>query len=176
MSELCCWSKELRLWENYYFSPRDLDLQRCSKRYKHIFPSMLNQNSCLMAKFGPSGNEVSKMSLSPSSTALKWGLFSCVIIGLFRSLFYNAKIKMGRLEQKKSATYLQIVTLDYLIHHLTKTSCSEIETCRLTFDAMVTLHSEANWVKSPFKSYMIENIKRIKQPTIAGRFFVKNCK
>ena len=125
-----------------------------------------------MGKFRLTGSEVLN-ELSPC--ALRWvGVCSVVLWWSIPILIIQCtqldtmvRIKMSRCELRKEPHLVQVVTLNYLIHRVTKISSTAVNTWRLTFDVIVSFQREANWVKSLFKSY-IKTVR--KQPTIAERF------
>ena len=67
---------------------------------------------------------------------------------------------MSRCELRREPYLVHVVTLNYLIHRVTKISSTAVNTWRLTFDVIVSFQREANWVKSLFKSY----IKTVRKP------------
>lgn len=66
--------------------------------------------------------------------ALSWGVFSCVMM-VHSDPYYTmhttrimVRIKMSRCELRKEPHLVQVVTLNYLIHRVTKISSTAVNT------------------------------------------------
>ena len=63
--------------------------------------------------------------------ALSWGVFSCVMMvhsDPYYTMHTMVRIKMSRCELRKEPHLVQEVTLNYLIHRVTKISSTAVNT------------------------------------------------